>query len=139
MTHISPAPESAPAPTATDERTLPVVTYVLYLLGFATCALTTVIGLIIAYANRDAASESIRSHYTFLIRTFWMTIGWFVIGALVFAISVPLSFILIGIPGLILGGAVMSLVGLWFAVRCIVGLVFLAQGQAYPRPYSWII
>ena len=32
-----------------------------------------------------------------------------------------------------------GVVGVWFAVRCIVGLVYLSQGEAYPRPNSWLI
>jgi len=67
-------PVSTPlAPVATDDRTMPAVTYGLYLLGFASAGLTTLIGLIIAYANRAAATPAIASHYTFLIRTFWLS------------------------------------------------------------------
>jgi uncharacterized membrane protein len=34
---------------------------------------------------------------------------------------------------LIMGGA-----GIWYGVRCVVGLVFLSRGEAYPRPYAVI-
>jgi uncharacterized membrane protein len=134
MTDISPAPISA----AGDDRTLPAVTYALYLLGLATCV-TALVGVVLAYISRDAASERMRTHYTFLIRTFWMSIGWFLAGGLVLAISIPLSVILIGIPGMVLGGALMALTGVFFAVRSIVGVIFLAQGEPYPRPNTWLI
>jgi uncharacterized membrane protein len=80
-----------------------------------------------------------RSHYTFLVRTFWMGFAWSFLWGCLFAISIPLSFILIGIPLLLLSKLMLSLGVVWYGVRCIVGVVFLAQGEAYPRPYSWLV
>jgi uncharacterized membrane protein len=39
------------------------------------------VGLIVAYVNRDQAGPINESHYTFAIRTFWLGIAWFLIGA----------------------------------------------------------
>jgi uncharacterized membrane protein len=25
---------------------------------------------------------------------------------------------------------------LWFGLRCVIGLVYLSRGEAYPRPYA---
>lgn len=133
------APQLASPVVSSEDRTLPAVTYALYLVGLATAGLTAILGLIIAYASRGSASAAMQSHYTFLIRTFWMTIGWTLIGGLIFLVSLPLSLILIGIPGLVVGATVIGLVGIWFAVRVIVGVIYLAQGQAYPRPNTWLI
>jgi len=79
------------------------------------------------------------SHYTFLIRTFWLTIGWFLIGSLLVLFGGVLSLILVGIPFLVLGLTIYGAIGIWFAVRCVVGAVYLAQGDAYPRPQNWLI
>ena len=79
------------------------------------------------------------SHYTFLIRTFWLSIGWFVIGGLLLLFGIPLSFVLIGIPAVLLGAFIMGVVWIWFAVRCVLGVIYLARGEAYPRPLNWLI
>lgn len=121
-----------------EDKTLPVVSYVLYLLTFAS-GFTVFIGLIIAYANRATAGPKMESHYTFLIRTFWVGLGIFLALGVLIAISAIMSLVLIGIPFLMLFLALWGAVGVWFAVRCIVGLVYLSQGEAYPRPYSWLI
>lgn len=118
---------------------MPAVAYALFLLGFATAGLTTIVGLILAYSSQGPAGPQMRSHYTFLIRTFWTGFAWSFLWGCLFAISIPLSFILIGIPLLILSKMMLGLGVVWYGVRCIVGVILLAQGEAYPRPYSWLI
>lgn len=126
-------------PTApSEDRTMPAVVYGLYLLGLAN-GLTILIGLVIAYANRSGAGPMMASHYTFQIRTFWLSIGWFVIGLVMMLFGIPLSIVLIGIPAVMLGVFIMGAVGVWFAVRCVLGVIYLARGEAYPRPYNWLI
>jgi len=119
--------------TPSEDRTMPAVVYGLYLLGLAN-GLTILIGLIIAYANRGGAGPVMASHYTFQIRTFWLSIGWFVIGGVMVLFGIPLSIVLIGIPAVMLGVFIMGAVGVWFAVRCVLGVIYLARGEAYPRP-----
>ncbi|UAL11218.1 DUF4870 family protein [Caulobacter segnis] len=123
---------------AEEDKVLPAVVYGLYLLGF-TNGLTFVVGLIVAYVNRDAAGPINESHYTFAIRTFWLSIAWFLIGALLLAFGIPLSLLLIGIPMMIAGGAIIGAVSLWFVVRCVMGIYYLVRGEAYPRPLAWLI
>ncbi|HEY9233485.1 MULTISPECIES: DUF4870 family protein [Phenylobacterium] len=130
--------ETDTAVVTTEDRTLPAITYGLYLLGLVN-GLTILIGLVIAHMNRDNAGPQMRSHYTFLIRTFWVGLGIFLALGVLIAISAIMSLVLIGIPFLMLFLALWGAVGVWFAVRCIVGLVYLSQGEAYPRPYSWLI
>jgi len=58
--------------------------------------LVGIIALIIAYVKRaDAAGTWLASHYRWLIRTFWFSLLWGVIGGL---ILITLGLILIGIP-----------------------------------------
>ena len=134
MTAYDPDP---PAPYDEDS-TLPMVVYGLYLIGLIN-GLTILVGLVIAYANRDGAGPRAQSHYIFQIRTFWTAVGWWVIGAVLLLWGIPLSLILIGIPLLILGGLIFALGHIWFALRCIVGLVHLSRGEAYPRPRTWLV
>lgn len=124
--------------SATEDKTLPMVAYVLYLLTFATF-FTVFIGLLIAYSNRATAGPRMESHYTFMIRTFWLSIWWFIIGGLLVLFGGVFSVILVGIPFLMLGVFICSVVGIWFGVRCIIGLLHLSRGEAYPRPMNWLI
>ena len=125
--------------TRIEDKTMPAVCYALYLLAFVT-GITAIIGLVIAYMQRSTASPAMQSHYTFLIRTFWigivlMIVGG-VIGGIVFAVGAILSIILIGFPIMALAGLIWAASAVWFAIRCIVGLVYLSRGEAYPRPYA---
>lgn len=127
-------------PTTTEDKTLPAITYGLYLLAYATGGVTAIIGLIIAYTQRGAAGPVMSSHYTYLIRTFWLgilfsVVSW-VVGWVLMIIGVPLSFILIGIPMVIVGALLLGVTLVWYGVRCVVGLVYLSRGEAHPRPYA---
>ncbi|HEX2561645.1 hypothetical protein [Phenylobacterium sp.] len=138
MTDHTHLPPPQPAATA-DERTLPIVTYALYLGGFLTGGLTPIIGVIIAHAGKDNTSWFVRSHYQFLIRTFWITVLALLAGGAAMGVGVVLSIILIGIPIMVLAGLFMGLVAIWFAVRSVVGLIYAVQNQPYPKPETWLI
>jgi len=130
--------QSTTVDRANEDKVLPIVVYALYLLGF-TNGLTILVGLIVAYLNRETAGPINASHYTFAIRTFWLSIWWFLIGLALFLVGLALAVLLIGIPMLIIGGTIMGAISVFFAVRSIMGLVYLLQGQAYPRPMSWLV
>jgi uncharacterized membrane protein len=123
-----PPPPSAPPPASavSDERQMALIIYILYLvsctgaLGFA-----GIVGLVLAYVNRDTAPDWLKSHYTYQIRTFW-------IGLLYFLVAGVLCVVLIGIP--LLFAAMV-----WFIVRCALGLSRLLRNEPYPTPESWTI
>ena len=118
MADVEPAD---PRHALSEDRVTPGITYGLYLAGFPTAGLTTAIGLILAYARLADAGPMTFSHYRFLIRTFWLGIAWALIGLASFSFGVPLW----------------ALMGVWYAVRCFAGLIYLSRGQVYPRPRSW--
>ena len=117
---------------------MPAVVYGLYLLGIAN-GLTIILGLILAYAQRGEAGARMRSHYTFLIRTCWLWLAWAVIAGALMLVGAPLSLILIGLPLFGLGLLILGLVHIWFALRAIVGVIYLARDEPYPRPNSWFL
>jgi uncharacterized membrane protein len=122
----SPPPATpVPTPRFTDQDTLPLIIYILYLSHFVPVVgwVASIVGLILAYVERDTAPDWLKSHYTFQIRTFW-------IGLLYFAVACLLVIVLIGIPLLIA-------VWVWFIVRCALGLSRLLRHEAYPTPESW--
>jgi len=118
-----------PAPRQTDRWLEPGATnvqviYILYLASFVV-GITGLAGIIIAYINRGKAGGWLESHYTFLIRTFW-------IGLLYGFISLLLTFVLIGIL-LALATAI------WFIARCVIGLQAVGRGEPIKNPESWML
>lgn len=124
---------------ATEDRTMPTVVYVLYLLGL-THGLTVIIGVIVAYASQGGAGSRMRTHFTWQIRTFWLSLVWFLIGLALIIFGAPLvlafglGFLVMGLGWLICG-----LVWIWTAARLILGVIYLARDEAYPRPYSLML
>ncbi|MFZ4606160.1 MAG: DUF4870 family protein [Caulobacter sp.] len=121
-----------------EDRVLPAVVYGLYILSIPFVWLTVLIGVVLAYANRDTAGPRMASHYKFLIQTFWKSIWWAVIGVVLFVVGLIFSVLLIGIPMLIAGCLILAAVHIWFYVRIAVGLIYLAQDEPYPRPDAWL-
>jgi len=111
---------------APGERSAANVVYILYLVGFITFV-TSIVGLVMAYSNRDKASEWVRSHYDFQIRTFW--IGLACLGLLILVIMVG-PWIAPGIVILPLTISIMLVWPIWWVLRCVKGMTFLGQGEA---------
>jgi uncharacterized membrane protein len=134
-----PAPQpAAPLPGAGEDRTLPTVVYVLYLVGLIN-GLTSVIGFIIALGSRASATPVNETHYRFQIRT---GVGVLIGGGLGLAlciVSIPLMLILVGFLVLKLAFLVWGLTAVYLAVRSIVGLVRLSNGEPYPSPDNWLL
>ncbi len=121
--------------TRIEDKTMPAVCYALYLLAFAT-GITAVIGLVIAYTQRSSAAPGMKTHFTYLIRTFWGGLVMMIVGGVIFGVGALLSIILIGFPIMGLAWLILTFATIWYAVRCIVGLVYLSRGEAHPRPYA---
>ncbi len=121
-----------------EDRVLPAVVYGLYLLSIPSVWVAVLIGLVLAYANREHAGSRMATHYQFLIQTFWKSIWWAVIGVVAVIVGGIFSVLLIGIPVLIAGCLILAAVHIWFYVRVAVGLIYLVQDQPYPRPDAWL-
>ncbi len=131
------APTFNPSPrpfAAEEDLTLPIVVYVLYLLAIPTACISPVVGVVIAYANRDTCGPAARSHYEFAIRTFWLSLMGLAVGVVGCVIGGILSLVLVGIP-LLLASILLLVAGkIWYVVRCILGIMHAARHDAYPRP-----
>ena len=118
-----------PAPRQTDRWLEPgptnvQVIYILYLVSFVV-GITAIAGIVIAYINRGKAGGWVESHYTYLIRTFW-------IGLLYGFVAVILMMLLIGFLLLVA-------VAVWIIVRCIIGLQAAGRGEPIKNPESWML
>ncbi len=119
-------PPYAPPPSSSifsDERQMAAIVYVLFLAPLG--GLTHIIGLVLAYVARDSAPEWLRTHYTYLIRSFWM-------GILYFLIAGVLCVVLVGF-------VLLPIVFIWLVVRCALGLMRLVRNEPIARPASWTI
>ncbi len=122
--------DSNPHPRQTDRwlepgKTNLQVIYVLYLVSFIFGGLTALIGLVVAYINRGKSEAWMETHYTWLIRTFW-------IGLLYAFVCMLLAFVLIGF-------LLMLAVAVWIIIRCVVGLQALGRGEPIANPQSWVL
>ena len=128
MTDAEPAPTPPPPPLVqgtTDDKTLALTIYILYLAAFVV-GVTGIVGLILAYVNKDTAPEWLKSHYVFQIRTFWIGLLFSAIGC-VLVMAFGLGFLILGATAI------------WFIVRCALGINQLMKNEAYPRPESWTV
>ncbi|MDB5456440.1 MAG: hypothetical protein JWP92_2025 [Caulobacter sp.] len=124
MSPIDSSPDPDLPPTLSQDKTMAMVIYILYLVGL-TNGLTAIIGLVLAYVSKRDAPAWLQSHYVFQIRTFWISLLFAAIGCLLLVIGV--------------GVLILAAVGVWIAVRCVLGLMSLIRGEAYPNPQSWMI
>jgi uncharacterized membrane protein len=84
-------------------------------------------GLIVAYVKRDEARGTwVASHLRWLIRTFWFSFLWWVVGAIVLVV---LGIVLIGIPIALLIWCVASI---WVLYRVIRGYLLFKDGNPVP-------
>ena len=118
----TPKPPAAPVSAVSDERQMALIIYVLYLASFA-FGVTGVVGLVLAYVNRETAPDWLKSHYTFQIRTFWITVLYFAVACLCMVI--------------LIGFAMAPAVVVFFIVRCALGLNRLLKNEPYPTPETW--
>ena len=76
------------------------------------CGLPSIIAVIMNYARRSATHGTyLESHFRWQIRTFWYAVLWSVV---IWAVSVPLMLILIGIPIFIVGYVALAI---WIIYR----------------------
>ncbi|GLQ05745.1 DUF4870 family protein [Sneathiella chinensis] len=99
------------------------IIYILYLVG-AIFGLAAIVGVIMAYVNRGDATEWVKTHYRFQIRTFWIGFLFYMIAGVTMAIGI----------GFLLWIATI----VWMIIRCVKGMKFLDRKEGYPQPASWL-
>ena len=97
--------------------------YILYLANLVVPFLS-IIGVVVAYVNKDEAPAWLQSHYQFQIRTFWISLLYLFVGGI-------LSIILIG-------WLVLLFWLVWMVVRCVKGIKYLDAQQTHPNPTGWL-
>ena len=127
----------------------PTLISVLYLATYFT-VFTALVGVILAYVwRRHAPHEWERTHYRYLIRTFWLGIAGYAIVALgvVGFVAAPEADLpemgatmdVVVIVAAIVGGLWVVLLSILLVIRCAMSLVNAQQDAPMPRPESWTI
>lgn len=107
------------------ERGLVILAYVLFLIA-STAFPAGIAGVILAHVRIREAGPFWASHYRFQIQTFWLA----VLGAVLFS-----GLMMMGSVGsAVLGGLLMTAVGLWALARTIIGLLKAVQGDPISNP-----
>jgi uncharacterized membrane protein len=107
--------------------------YILFIVGFFT-GITALIGVILAYVNRDNAAEPFRSHLNWQIKIFWRGI-WFGLGiAVTYFVAAVAGILTVGF-GFILMLIPMAL-GIWWMVWTLLviikGMKALSRSEKMP-------
>lgn len=96
-----------------------IIAYLLFLVGLPCLHMTTVIGLVLAYVQRDGARGTLwETHFDNLIEVFWVTLVGIVAGVIL-------------IPALGLGFVILACLTVWFLYRVIKGLVRAIDGRPF--------
>jgi uncharacterized membrane protein len=139
-----------PPPASTGFRfNGPTLISGLYLATYFT-VFTALVGVILAYVwNRHTGEDWQRTHYRYLIRTFWLGIGGYAIVGAGFAgfvwasqaeVLVSSSAMdVLAIVGLVVGGLWVVALSILLVIRCAMSLVNAQQDAPMPKPASWTI
>jgi uncharacterized membrane protein len=111
----------APKPLIISNHGLVLTVYILYLVGFVT-GITVLIGLIIAYLQRDRTDQICQSHSQFQIRTFWLGLLYLFVGAVMIHFAVGVLILIWWV--------------IWTLIRCVKGLLALNAGEPIRDPNS---
>jgi uncharacterized membrane protein len=120
----APPPPSPPQPLISGDifANNPQLVYLLYLLGFIIHP-ASLVGLVLAFVNRDGASPLERSHYDFQISTFWR-------GLIIAVVGVVAIFVFVG-------WLILLFWAVWTIVRCVKGLSNLSRGLPMAADIGW--
>ena len=97
--------------------------YILYLCSLLV-GVTILAGLIMAYMNRRKADAWLQTHYTFLIRTFWIGLLYTMVGVFTLGVGV--------------GYFILLFTFVWLIVRCTKGIRQLDNRQPVANLESWL-
>lgn len=102
-----------------EDRNTLLLSYILHGLGALSSGLFAVAGVIVSHIKTgDTDSDFIRSHHSWLTRTFWWALLWFVVSWATIVIG-------IGVLGL-------AITTVWYIYRVIRGAINFAENKPMP-------
>ena len=97
--------------------------YALYALSVI-FGVTAIIGVVLAYMERENAPNWLATHYRFQIRTFWLLLLFFLVGTI-------LTLVLVGF-------LVLAATAVWLIVRCVKGWRHLDRDEPVDNVETWL-
>ena len=104
--------------------------YILYLIGLFT-VITALIGVVLAYSNRETASETMRSHFDWQIKIFWRSFKFWIVTTILYVVFTVVAVATLGV-GFILYLIPFAIVVWWWVstlMRIVRGMKALGLGQ----------
>jgi uncharacterized membrane protein len=118
-----------PSSASEPGRSSAFIVYVLYLLSIPSFAVFALVGVIVALVGRDGAGPLARAHLDDQVR-FWFVAFWWAVGiVLVTVFGWILTVVLVGFPILLLAWLAALIVGIWFTVKSLLGLLKLLDNR----------
>ena len=110
---------------STEDSATTKVAYAIYILYMAICIpALPVLGILFAYIFENDTRLILKSHYNFLIRTFWIRLLYFSIASLLVL--------------LVIGILLLPLCVIWWFIRLVKGLKSLIRNEPIPNPKTWL-
>lgn len=102
------------------------ITYIIYILYLIAILLPIlpILGVVFAYVFENDAQNFLKSHYQYLIRSFWLGILYFGIASLLLL--------------LVIGVILVPLCVIWWLIRSAKGLKSLLRNEAIAQPKTWL-
>jgi len=137
----SPAPGAAPAP-ASPPVSSALLAYALFGVGAVAALISAggiavgaplmgllgIAGVVVCYVKQDAAQDTwVASHFRWLIRTFWYSLLWGVVGGIVFVLL-----FLVFLLGPLLAIVIWAAASVWVIYRVVRGYLLFSQSKPVP-------
>ena len=106
-----------------------LIAWALFILSIPSANLFVLVGMVVSYVSRGAATGIPRRHIEAQIRLFWSVFWWTVACWLGIAISIPLILIGVGFFTAIAFGLALLVLHVWFTVKSVLGLIQLLQDR----------
>ena len=106
-----------------------LIAWALFILSIPSANVLVLIGLVVSYVTRGTATGVARQHIEAQIRLFWSVFWWTIAAWVGIFVSALASFVLIGIPFLLLFLLVWFLLSVWFTVKSVIGLLNLLNDK----------
>ncbi len=106
-----------------------LIAWALFILSIPSANLLVLVGMVVSYVSRGAATGVPRQHIEAQIRLFWSVFWWTVACWLGIAISIPFVLIGVGFFTAIAFGLALLVLHVWFTVKSVLGLIQLLQDR----------
>lgn len=106
-----------------------LIAWALFILSIPSANVLVLVGLVVSYVTRGTATGVARQHIDAQIALFWSVFWWTIAAWVGIFVSAVASFVLIGIPFLLLFLLVWFLLSVWFTIKSVIGLLNLLNDK----------